>query len=521
MGSKRLQKKRTAPTADGDRPLPSKRLATCSSNTLAAKVLDSPTPRRSLRTRGVPSPDSIPSAKPARPPKARTRSTINQPVTTATMTTDAFDVTSLRQAVPTATNAPPRPTRRSARSKSPERPLSTAAAVPKPAPKKKSVEVISLLSSSDDESSDDDPALSTAPAPWRSTADLVHDASVFPNPFTLSRAQDAQLDNYLVTISPRRGGARVPPTAIINAVDQKYVIRRSDIDALISDQWLNDEIIMAFLARTWQRVADPTNVHVFNTFFYPQFTTHGYDRVRTWLRSPASKYRLLVVPINFNNRHWALATIEFPGPILSMYDSLPSSHSAEKVLRTLADYLEAEAHDPMKHAVPDEAGPVDPITVSAGDSLDHMTLRQPRHGCTQSDGSSCGVFTVAFGVCKLLGLPVAPTTFAQHMQAGFRRRMAYEVVGNVMLQFGAAALTSGPRPPRRTGSEPAVPGKAPDATAPMPDVTVAVKEPVETSKKAARKTTTKTAMKKGAVPNDAGRGTRSHHQLPPFNHLHR
>ncbi|KAJ3363603.1 SUMO1 sentrin specific peptidase 1 [Allomyces javanicus] len=408
----------------------------------------------------------------------------------ATMT-DAFDVSSLRQAVPAATTPLSRPTRRSARSKSPARPLSTAAQVPKPAPKKKPVEVISLLSSSDDDSDDDDdPALSTAPAPWRSTADLVHDATAFPNPFTLSRAQDAQLDAYLATISPRRGGARVPPTAIINAVDQKYVIRRIDLDTLVTDQWLNDEIIMAFLARTWQRVADPATVHVFNTFFYPQFAAHGYDRVRTWLRAPASKYRLLVVPINFNNRHWALATIEFPGPILSMYDSLPSSHSAEKVLRTLADYLEAEAHDPAKHAVPDEAGPIDPITVSAGDSLDHMALRQPRHGCTQSDGSSCGVFTVAFGVCKMVGLPVAPTTFAQRMQAAFRRRMAYDLVGNVLLRFGAAAPASVPRPPRRVpGSEPSVPAEAlnaaPAAVKKLVDkpVVAVVRKPTATKKK--------------------------------------
>ncbi|KAJ3370274.1 SUMO1 sentrin specific peptidase 1 [Allomyces arbusculus] len=418
-------------------------------------------------------------------------------MTQAAKTTDAFDVASLRQAVPAATSAPPRHARRSARSKSPARPLSTA--VPsKPASKRKPVEVISLLSSSDDDSDDDDdPALSTAPAPWRSTADLVHDAAAFPNPFTLSRAQDAQLDAYLATISPRRGGEQVPPTAIINAVDQKYVIRRSDIEALVTDQWLNDEIIMAFLARTWQRVTDAANVHVFNTFFYPQFAAHGYDRVRTWLRAPASKYRLLVVPINFNNRHWALATIEFPGPVLSIYDSLPSSSSAETVLRTLAAYLKAEAHDPTKHAVPDEAGPVDPITVSAGDSLDHMALRQPRHGCTQSDGSSCGVFTVAFGVCKMLGLPVAPTTFAQRMQAVFRRRMAYELVGNVLLRFGAAAPTSVPRPPRRLqGSEPSAPAKALDVAP------AAAKMPVGATRKAALKTATKRATKKEHVLND-------------------
>ncbi|KNE68171.1 hypothetical protein AMAG_13333 [Allomyces macrogynus ATCC 38327] len=256
---------------------------------------------------------------------------------------------------------------------------------------------------------------------------------------------------------------------------------------------------MAFLARTWQRVADPATVHVFNTFFYPQFAAHGYDRVRTWLRAPASRYRLLVVPINFNYRHWALATIESHGPILSMYDSLPSSASAEKVLRTLAAYLEAEAHDPAKHTVPDEAGPVDPITVPAGDSLDHMALRQPRHGCTQTDGSSCGVFAVAFGVCKMFGLPVAPTTFAQRMQAAFRRRMAYELVGNIMMRFGAAPPTSVPCPPRRVHSS--GPAKAPDTSA-LAHGTAAAKEPVGTSKTAAAKTTTRTATKKEQVLDD-------------------
>ena len=107
-------------------------------------------------------------------------------------------------------------------------------------------------------------------------------------------------------------------------------VRVLDLDALMDEQFVNDEAIMFFLTRL-QKAMDKENadrVHVFNTHFYSMLTGAAasggasvfratskikYDRVRKWTKGVDIFTKdFVVIPVNAS-LHWSLVIVCFPG----------------------------------------------------------------------------------------------------------------------------------------------------------------------------------------------------------------
>ncbi|KAI9190286.1 hypothetical protein H9P43_001719 [Blastocladiella emersonii ATCC 22665] len=301
---------------------------------------------------------------------------------------------------------------------------------PEPKPKAAEVEVIELLSDSDEEP---DPEAEKAKAfakQFLSTGPVRDTFSPTKALFKLTADQERQLAEYL-----RRTKRGVPADVTVQNLASKYAIQRKEILRLVTDDWLNDEIINAFLEIVQRRLPAnaPSPAWVFNTFFYSNIEKHGYAKVHRWLPRPSAEYRLIVIPINFDNRHWTLATIEYPGPVVTLYDSLPRKERLVRASKAIQQWLIDEANDPAKYpatAAPAEDDEDDDGEPAVAPHLAELEFRMAKGCPKQDDGSACGVFTIAFAQLALIGAVVNSKVFNHAKQAGFRRRIAYELIGD-------------------------------------------------------------------------------------------
>lgn len=104
-------------------------------------------------------------------------------------------------------------------------------------------------------------------------------------------------------------------------------------------EWLTDEIINAFGMRLMQ-VTGPS-LHCCSSFFFTrllQGDASTFDADRVWLRkwretwSLGSATRLILIPINWNNSHWALAAYEREEGVIRYYDSMMNNNKAQRAL---------------------------------------------------------------------------------------------------------------------------------------------------------------------------------------------
>ena len=100
------------------------------------------------------------------------------------------------------------------------------------------------------------------------------------------------------------------------------------------DGWLNDSVIQAFLTVVGRSVP---SVHVFDTQFYTKLTqSHtAYDvqAVSRWSRRLDGTESKILVPVNFEGDHWALASVDLQAKTLTYLDSWPNA-SGEPTIRS-------------------------------------------------------------------------------------------------------------------------------------------------------------------------------------------
>jgi len=246
--------------------------------------------------------------------------------------------------------------------------------------------------------------------------------------------------------APSREALRARPTpaqraaaaAALAAPDDTVLLRawRANITAkplrvLRDGEWLNDDVINAFILLLRERVAlTGGSRFIFNTFFWTTLTqdTRGppppggglgpvtdagyrYAGVRTWTNVGARTrprgvpidvfaYDEVLVPINYVRSHWALAGINLHTKTITYYDSLGGGRPAPDVFTRLLRWVGDEWRDKGK------PGPFD----GEGWTFAGGPPGLPR----QNNGVDCGVF-----VCAALDFlsagytPVAPADYAQ------------------------------------------------------------------------------------------------------------
>ena len=201
-------------------------------------------------------------------------------------------------------------------------------------------------------------------------------------------------------------------TVVIQVEPARIGLRRYDIRTLIDDAWVNDEIVNSFAAlvncrnRTYFQFlktrctpnysvqltsceADQSRprAFMFNSFFFSRLvgssTGYCYTGVRSWTEKigiDIKSLELILFPVNLNNEHWILATIDIRRRQFNYYDSRKGPDNFN-VLRSLKRWF----FDEMK------AKNVD-CDRTESDMESWSIVVNPPHSPQQIDYSSCGIF---------------------------------------------------------------------------------------------------------------------------------
>ncbi|KAI1723736.1 sentrin-specific protease [Ditylenchus destructor] len=192
-------------------------------------------------------------------------------------------------------------------------------------------------------------------------------------------------------------------------------ILRKDLLSLRGLEWLNDEVVNFYMNLICERSRendDLPKTYAFNTFFYPNLSSKGYNSVRRWTRKiDIFSFELLIIPVHLT-AHWCLAVVDLKEKCITYYDSMLGSDQG--CLNLIKDYLKLE-HKDKKH---EEYDTSDWKTVCRKDI--------PR----QLNGSDCGMFSCKFAE---FASRRAEIVFDQRNMPYYRRRMVYEICKKALL----------------------------------------------------------------------------------------
>lgn len=176
-------------------------------------------------------------------------------------------------------------------------------------------------------------------------------------------------------------------------------------------EWLTDEIINAFCTRVTQQCP---SVHCCSTFFY---TTISRSIDEDWLRRWKRKYHLpkdyIIIPVNWDNSHWALVVYTLKDNTLRYYDSMMSGSRSRRALGVVREAFEkcsliSSSPSPSpEDSVGVLAFIMSRISLKTPEPMPSFCIETPKGQPQQTDGSSCGVF-LCWWVAKLTGFKAVP-----------------------------------------------------------------------------------------------------------------
>jgi len=153
-------------------------------------------------------------------------------------------------------------------------------------------------------------------------------------------------------------------------------------------------------------------IHYFNTFFYAQLESQGYEKARLskWTKKvDIFSKDVVLIPINQGNSHWTCLAINFKKKRVEFYDSLGLRR--DTVYVRLRDYINKEHIDKKK--IPFDFH-------GWGDLFDEATPQQ-------ENGYDCGVFACMVMEALSRGEEVEDFVFDQSNMPYLRHRMLWEI----------------------------------------------------------------------------------------------
>ncbi|XP_078062458.1 sentrin-specific protease 5 [Mustelus asterias] len=174
------------------------------------------------------------------------------------------------------------------------------------------------------------------------------------------------------------------PVSSFQVVYNKHVLTLDDLATLYGENWLNDQVINMYGELIVDAV--PDKVHFFNSFFYKQLQTKGYNGVKRWTKKvDLFSKALLLIPIHLEI-HWSLLTVDLPNRKICLYDSqgIHFNSCVQNILR----YLKTEAGERNL-----------PAFLEGWKAFATTCIPQ------QKNDSDCGVFVLQYCKCLALGRP--------------------------------------------------------------------------------------------------------------------
>ncbi|XP_060690410.1 sentrin-specific protease 5 [Hemiscyllium ocellatum] len=174
------------------------------------------------------------------------------------------------------------------------------------------------------------------------------------------------------------------PEPSFQVVYNKHVLTLDDLATLYGENWLNDQVINMYGELIVDAV--PDKVHFFNSFFYKQLQTKGYNGVKRWTKKvDLFSKALLLIPIHLEI-HWSLLTVDLPNRKICLYDSQGIHFNS--CVQNILKYLKTEAGERNR-----------PAFLEGWKAFATTCIPQ------QKNDSDCGVFVLQYCKCLALGRP--------------------------------------------------------------------------------------------------------------------
>ena len=248
----------------------------------------------------------------------------------------------------------------------------------------------------------------------------------------------------LTECTDQEGSGEEQPSDVLATIDGNQITERHREILLCDHEWLNDEIVNSFCARISQRVPD---IHCCSSFFFAKLSA-GLDGNLAWLErwrrsTDAMRRRLIFIPVNWGNSHWALLVYSVQEDTLRYYDSMMSASRGREALgrvqrafgairlgRAPARSKDGEpvgvlAFIMSKMSLSPPPGHCDSPPPGAGEVV--IKTETPRGQPQQTDGSSCGVY-LCWWVERLAG-PESPAAEGLANVAAYRRHILETLLG--------------------------------------------------------------------------------------------
>lgn len=137
------------------------------------------------------------------------------------------------------------------------------------------------------------------------------------------------------------------PLPSFRVVYNKHTLTLEDLSTLDQQNWLNDQVMNMYGELIMESAHH--KVHYFNSFFFQQLVTKGYEGVRRWTKKvDLFSKTLLLVPIHLEDIHWCLMAADIASKRIDLYDSqgMMFKEDAQDILK----YLETEAKEKKQTA---------------------------------------------------------------------------------------------------------------------------------------------------------------------------
>lgn len=206
----------------------------------------------------------------------------------------------------------------------------------------------------------------------------------------------------------------IPWDCVVPGLGRAVHLTTKDLAYFLSDRWLTDEMINAGADYLMRELGLDNHVYLANSLLLLSLESMRHrgeysPRTRSSLDEAITSREVdeLHIPVNVNNNHWTLLTVDMGSYTYSYSDSLaPSAKAPPHVITTLGWWLTALRPDFM------------------GQTLKSVTAEYTMP--VQSDSFSCGVVVLATLAAHLIHTePWSQATYAVHRMAWYLRLCQY------------------------------------------------------------------------------------------------
>lgn len=168
------------------------------------------------------------------------------------------------------------------------------------------------------------------------------------------------------------------------------------------NSWLTDEVVNNYIGLVVNRSRG--KIGFFNSFFYPTYIKHGYQRVARWAdKVDMFNKEKLIIPINENQNHWTVLCLDLLNKKIFYFDSFHSQIDVSFFFDFANKYM---------------------ADIKSGPSMDGWEVAT-QIGPRQTNSYDCGVFSCINA--EFFSRDITPV-FTQSDTPLLRQRILYELL---------------------------------------------------------------------------------------------